>query len=178
MASPTQWTWVWASSGSWWWTGRPGVLQSMGVTKSQTPVNWTEGRYMSALVINKYCQKNVTVWVYQCVLPSSMQTRCCLSFQWIWEVCIGTSLWFCLMISWDLIKLSIFFYVYKPFGYPTLFFFHFDVLIFMFHALPFIRLPILFCFSRSPFYFMSSSLCEHLSIANTFSHSSACLSFS
>ena len=29
MASPTRWTWVWASSGSWWWTGRPGVLQSM-----------------------------------------------------------------------------------------------------------------------------------------------------
>ena len=30
MASLTQWTWVWASSGSRWWTGRPGVLQSMG----------------------------------------------------------------------------------------------------------------------------------------------------
>ena len=30
MASLTQWTWVWASSGSWWWTGKPGVLQSMG----------------------------------------------------------------------------------------------------------------------------------------------------
>ena len=30
MASPTQGTWVWASSGSWWWTGRPGMLQSMG----------------------------------------------------------------------------------------------------------------------------------------------------
>ena len=29
MASPTQWTWVWVNSGSWWWTGRPGVLQSM-----------------------------------------------------------------------------------------------------------------------------------------------------
>ena len=27
MASPTQWTWVWVDSGSWWWTGRPGVLQ-------------------------------------------------------------------------------------------------------------------------------------------------------
>ena len=26
MASPTQWTWVWASSGNWWWTGKPGVL--------------------------------------------------------------------------------------------------------------------------------------------------------
>ena len=30
MASPTQWTWVWVSSRSWWWTGKPGVLQSMG----------------------------------------------------------------------------------------------------------------------------------------------------
>ena len=30
MASLTQWTWVWVSSGSWWWTGKPGVLQSMG----------------------------------------------------------------------------------------------------------------------------------------------------
>ena len=28
--TPTRWTWVWASSGSWWWTGRPGVLQSVG----------------------------------------------------------------------------------------------------------------------------------------------------
>ena len=26
MASPTRWTWVWVSSGSWWWTGKPGVL--------------------------------------------------------------------------------------------------------------------------------------------------------
>ena len=30
MASPTRWTWVWASSGSWWWTGKPGVLPSLG----------------------------------------------------------------------------------------------------------------------------------------------------
>ena len=30
IASPTQWTWVWVNSRSWWWTGRPGVLQSMG----------------------------------------------------------------------------------------------------------------------------------------------------
>ena len=29
MASLTLWTWVWVSSGSWWWTGMPGVLQSM-----------------------------------------------------------------------------------------------------------------------------------------------------
>ena len=30
MASPTQWTWVWINSGRWWWTERPGMLQSMG----------------------------------------------------------------------------------------------------------------------------------------------------
>ena len=30
MASTTRWTWVWASSRSWWWTGKPGVLQSRG----------------------------------------------------------------------------------------------------------------------------------------------------
>ena len=29
MASPTLWTWVWVTSGSWWWTGKPGILQSM-----------------------------------------------------------------------------------------------------------------------------------------------------
>ena len=33
MASPTQWTWFWVNSVSWWWTGRPGVLRLMGSQK-------------------------------------------------------------------------------------------------------------------------------------------------
>ena len=33
MASLTQWTWVWATSRNWWWTGRPGALQSMGLQR-------------------------------------------------------------------------------------------------------------------------------------------------
>ena len=44
MASPTQWTWVWVSSGSWWWTGRPGMLQSTGLQRVghywTTEKNW------------------------------------------------------------------------------------------------------------------------------------------
>ena len=44
MASLTQWTWVWVNSGSWWWTGRPGVLQSMGLQRVRhdraTELNW------------------------------------------------------------------------------------------------------------------------------------------
>ena len=42
MASPTRWTWVWASSGSWWWTGKPRVLQFMGSHQWTWLRNWTE----------------------------------------------------------------------------------------------------------------------------------------
>ena len=44
MASPTQWTWVWVNSGSWWWTGRPGVLWFMESQRVHTTerLNWTE----------------------------------------------------------------------------------------------------------------------------------------
>ena len=44
MASTTQWTWVWVSSGSWWWTGRPGVLHSVWFQRVghdwATELNW------------------------------------------------------------------------------------------------------------------------------------------
>ena len=50
MASPTQWTWVWVTSGSWWWTGRPGVLQSMGSQRVRhdwaTELSWIFKRCM------------------------------------------------------------------------------------------------------------------------------------
>ena len=42
MASPTQWTWVWVGSRSWWWTGKPGVLQSMGSQKQRWQSNSAE----------------------------------------------------------------------------------------------------------------------------------------
>ena len=46
MASPTQCTWVWVDSRSWWWTGRPGVLRFMGSQRVghdwATELNWTE----------------------------------------------------------------------------------------------------------------------------------------
>ena len=49
LASPTQWTWVSVNSGSWWWTGRPGVLQFMGSQKVRhdwvTEMNWTDVRF-------------------------------------------------------------------------------------------------------------------------------------
>ena len=46
MASLTRWTWVWVNSGSWWWTGRPGVLRFMGSQRVKhdwaTELNWTD----------------------------------------------------------------------------------------------------------------------------------------
>ena len=46
MASLTRCTWVWVNSGSWWWTGRPGVLRFMGLQRVEhdwaTELNWTE----------------------------------------------------------------------------------------------------------------------------------------
>ena len=46
MASLTQWTWVWVNSRSWWWTQKPGMLQSMGSQRVKrdwaTELNWTE----------------------------------------------------------------------------------------------------------------------------------------
>ena len=44
MASSTRWTWVWVNSGSWWWTGRPGVLRFVGSQRVghdwATELNW------------------------------------------------------------------------------------------------------------------------------------------
>ena len=56
MASPTQCTWVWVNSGSWWWTGRPGVLQFTGSQRVGldwvTELNWTETTNISQQCLN------------------------------------------------------------------------------------------------------------------------------
>ena len=66
MASLTRWTWVWVSSGSWWWTGRPGVLQPMGSQRVQrnwaTGLNWIQRRSLQQYV---FFPKNYSiVWLF------------------------------------------------------------------------------------------------------------------
>ena len=64
MASPTQWTWVWVSSGSRWWAGKPGVLQStLRVDKTEW-LNWLKSDYQS--LINVY-------W-YFCISKISLES--------------------------------------------------------------------------------------------------------
>ena len=49
----TRWTWVWVNFGSWWWTGRPGMLQFMGSQRVRhdwaTELNWTESKVVKSL---------------------------------------------------------------------------------------------------------------------------------
>ena len=51
MTSPTQWIWVWVNSGSWWWTGKPGVQQSMGSQRAghdwANELNWLNALHLS-----------------------------------------------------------------------------------------------------------------------------------
>ena len=56
MASPTQWTWVWVVSGSWWWTGRPGVLQFMGLQR--VGYDWATELNWSVEMLGKCVQEN------------------------------------------------------------------------------------------------------------------------
>ena len=62
MASPTQWMWVWASSGRWWRTGKPGMLQSTGSQK----------------VRHDWVTEQATIYCYACVHAKSPQF--CLTF--------------------------------------------------------------------------------------------------
>ena len=93
MASPTQWTWAWVNSGSWWWTGRPGMLQSMGPQRVRhdwvTELNWileflvTVGKkkkkYLSALCLSE------TVKMTLCKLCHWYYPQCLNEAPWVWH---------------------------------------------------------------------------------------------
>ena len=59
IASPTRWTWVWVNSQSWWRTGKPGVLQSMG--SQRVGHNWATELNWSHLCQNG--NPTCTIWV-------------------------------------------------------------------------------------------------------------------
>ena len=71
VASLTWWIWVWVNSGSWWWTGRPGVLWFMGSQRVRhnwvTELNWTE---LNLSLRNLTYKKNPRFWYVACYLFS------------------------------------------------------------------------------------------------------------
>ena len=93
MASPTQWTGVWVSSGSWWWTEKPDMLQSMGSqtltglsdwTELKQRINWDKWRIVSVKfpkdqVHNPFCFRTSLVAQTVKRLPTMQET-------WVWSL--------------------------------------------------------------------------------------------
>ena len=101
MASPTWQTWVWVNSRNWWWTGRPGMLQSMGSQRVRHDLGtdlrehlcrdvrpfyslginfwkWTTGSTFQILIcyycfrsVIKECSLLIILWLYQLCTTSS-----------------------------------------------------------------------------------------------------------
>ena len=89
MASPTWWTWVWASFGSWWWTGKPGMLQPWGWKEEDMTerlnwlidsarnlgailhfsLPWTSTFNLTPSIVNSTCY----AWI-QCTFPTILIT--------------------------------------------------------------------------------------------------------
>ena len=71
MASPTRWTWVWVSSRHWWWTGKPGVLQSMGSQRVRhdwvTELNWTTSVPIHS---STFTESSFRIWNSSTGIPS------------------------------------------------------------------------------------------------------------
>ena len=69
-ASLTRWTWVWVNSGSWWWTGRPGMLRFMGWQRVghnwATELNWTDCNMRTKKYTNYKCTAycSFITWTY------------------------------------------------------------------------------------------------------------------
>ena len=87
MASSTWWTqWVWVNSRSWWWTGRPGMLHSMGSAKSWTQLSdWTEVKEL--VLLHRYLTHLVVLLVL-CLLSPWSPCSCliaCISLFFHWR---------------------------------------------------------------------------------------------
>ena len=96
MASPTQWTWVWTRSRSWWWTRRPGVLQSMGSQRAGhnwvIELNWIRDSVMSGFVKSK---KNLDLTWYTRKKRKEKRyykwnmTTCCILWHYYLKFCVN-----------------------------------------------------------------------------------------
>ena len=94
MASPTQWTWVWASSGSW-WTGKPGMLQYMGSQRVRhdwtTQLNWTELKIVPIVYTLAFCINSLPRFQILVSISLVVYLACkkgCLSELWYYCKCL------------------------------------------------------------------------------------------
>ena len=112
MASPTQWTWVWVDSASWWWTGRPGVLRFMG---SQwvghdwaTDLNWSDLMVVLFLVF-----KGISIQSSIVAISNYIPTNSARAFPFLHTLssiyCLHTLWWWPFWLIWGDISLYFWF---------------------------------------------------------------------
>ena len=130
VASPIWWIWVWASSRSWWWTGRPGVLQSMGWQRVghnwAAELNWNLYNISTTMkFIQPKAAREKPAILYSWALDhysSSLKTHALIWWRGRWEGGLGwgihvnpwlihVSVWqkplqYCKVISLQLIKIN------------------------------------------------------------------------
>ena len=98
MASSTQWTWVWVNFGSWWWTGRPGMLQYMGSQSTWLSL-WTEQHCKGWS--SDLCQLPIgwdLWWVFVCLFVFPLMGKA----EWSGSpVCWWLGLYFCFVCCLD-----------------------------------------------------------------------------
>ena len=90
MASRIQWTYVWVNSGSWWWTGRPGMLRFMGSQTVGHEWDWTELNWTDTLLQSwaKYYIANISfILLFSNILISwshTFKSHLCTFFNLNW----------------------------------------------------------------------------------------------
>ena len=78
MASLTRWAWVWVNSGSWWWTGRPGVLRFMESQKVRH--DWTTELNCPGFLAPLIKERLFFFVVYSCLLCQREGVHCHVGF--------------------------------------------------------------------------------------------------
>ena len=95
MASPTQWVWVWVNCASWWWTGRPGVLQSMGLQKVGD--NWATELTDWATCGRQFIQDHINIGEFMVIFNVIKNLWCQKSTQFLSHI----------VVRWNLLMYSL-----------------------------------------------------------------------
>ena len=102
IASPTQWTWVWAGSRSWWWTGMAGVLQPMGLQRHDWGTELNYDKRPCCFLI-RHVQLFTMPWTAACQAQLSFTiSQSLLKFMSIESVVLSNHLIFCRPLSFCL----------------------------------------------------------------------------
>ena len=103
MASLTQWTWVWASSGRWWRTGKPGMLQSMGLQRFGH--NWATKKQQQLLLLLLLLRSLQILFLNSISEPLIMKPEITFSF----SSYLFPKLLYWKMLYWHLCLVKVFF---------------------------------------------------------------------